>query len=93
MDNDGINGRLDFLQTIARNNTFYLKVAHNLLSMLTTGSIDVERRIKPLKHNIVTKKRNRLKDPKGIALLRGQENLKHLTRANLDLGKKTTDSL
>ena len=93
-DNTTINLQI-FFETFARNNTFYLKVAQPLLSMRTTGSIDVERRIKPLKHNIMTKKRNRLKDPKGISLLRGQEqeNLKHLMRAKLDLGKKITDSL
>ena len=95
LDNDGINGHLDFFETFARNNTFYLKVAQPLLSMRTTGSIDVAHRIKPLKHNIMTKKRNRLKDPKEISLLRGQEqeNLKHLMRAKLNLGKKITDSL
>ena len=93
VDIDGINGRLDFFETFARNNTFYLKVAQALLSMRTTGSIDVEHRIKPLKHNIMTKKRNRLKDPKGISLLRGQENLKHSMLSKLDLGKKITDSL
>ena len=92
VDNDGINGRLDFFETFARNNTFYLKVAQPLLSMRTTGSIDVEHRIKPLEHNTMTKKRNTSKDPNGIALLRGQENLKHLMRAKLDLGKKITDS-
>ena len=84
-----------FFETFARNNTFYLKVAQSLHSMRTTGSINVEHRIKPLKHNIMTKKRNRLKDPKEISLLRGQEqeNLKHIMRAKLNLGKKITDSL
>ena len=70
-----------------------MKVAQPLLSMYTTGSIDVECYIKPLKHNIMTKKRNRLKDPNGIALLGGQENVKHLMRAKLDLGEKITDLL
>ena len=41
---------------------FYQKVAKPLMS------IDVERRIKPLKHDIITKKRNKLRDPKGVAL-------------------------
>ena len=93
VDNDGINERLDFFETFARNNSFYLKIAWPLLSMRTTGSIDVDRRIKPLEHTIMTKKRNILKDPKGISLLKGEENLKHLMRANLDLGKKITDSI
>ena len=93
VDNDVINGHIDLFESFARNSKFYLKVAQPLLSMRTTGSIDVERRIKPLKHNIMTKKSNRLKDPKGISLLRGQENLKHSMQAKLDLGKKITDSL
>jgi len=75
------------------NNTFYLKVTQPLLSMRTTGSIDVERRTNPLEHNIMTKKHNRLKDPNQISLLGGQENLKQYMGAKLDLGKKITDSL
>ena len=93
VSNDGIKGRLRFFETFARNNDFYMKVVKPLLSMRTTGSIDVERRIKPLKHNIVTKKRNRLKDPKGVSLLRASENLKHIWDAKLNLGKRITDSL
>jgi hypothetical protein len=41
----------------------------------------------------MTKKCNRLKDPKGVALFRAQENLKHVMRAKKALGKKITDSL
>ena len=93
VSNDGIKGRLRFFETFSRNNDFYMKVAKPLLSMRTTGSIDVERRIKPLKHNIVTKKRNRLKDPKGVSLLRASENLKHIWDAKLNLGNRITDSL
>ena len=91
--NDGIKGRLRFFECFAKNNDFYLKIAMPLLSMRTTGSIDVERRIKALKGGIVTKKRNRLKDPKGISLLRADENLKHINNAKKILGKKITDSL
>ena len=61
--------------------------------MRTVGSIDVERRIKPVKHEILTKKRNRLLDPKGIALYRASENLRHLMKAKKILGKKITDPL
>ena len=75
------------------NNEFYQKVAKHLLSMRTVGSIDVERRVKPIKHTILTKKRNRLKDPKGIALYRASENLKHIMKAKIALGKKISDSL
>ena len=61
--------------------------------MRTVGSIDVERRIKPIKHKILTKERNRRLDPKGIALYCASENLKHIMAAKKRLGKKITDSL
>ncbi len=89
----GIQGRFCFFETFARNNEVYLKVAKPLLSLRTTGSIDVERRAKPIKHTIMTKKRNRLVDPKGVALFRASENLKHIMKAKKSLGKKITDSL
>ena len=49
--------------------------------MGTVGSMDCERRAKPLKHTILTKVRNRMKDGTGIALLRGYENLYHIMHA------------
>ena len=76
--NNSIDGRFVFFETFA---------------MRTVGSIDVERRLKPIKHNILTKKRNRLQDPKGVALFRASENLKHLMHAKKILGKKITSSL
>ena len=86
----GIQGRFRFFETFARNNEFYLKVAKPLLSLCTTGSIDVERRTKPINHTIMTKKHNRLMDPKGVALFRASENLKHIMKAKKSLGKKIT---
>ena len=88
-----MQGRFNFFETFAENSEFYQRVAKPLLSMRTVGSIDVERRIKPIKHTILTKKRNRLHDPKGVALYRAQENLKHIMKAKKILGKKITDSL
>ena len=88
-----MQGRFNFFETFAENSEFYQRVAKPLLSMRTVGSIDVERMIKPIKHNILTKKRNCLHDPKGIALYRASENLKHIMDAKLILGKKITDSL
>ena len=52
-----------------------------------------ERRIKAVKHEIMTKKRNRLLDPKGVVLMRVAENLNHIINAKKMLGKKITDSL
>ena len=66
--------------------------AKPLLSMGTVGSINVERRVKPMKESILTKKRNRLTDSKAIALFRARENLRHLMNAKKILGKKITDS-
>ena len=90
---DSIQGRFRFFETFASNSEFYLKVAKPLLSMRTVGSIDVERRIKPIKHTILTKKRNRLSDAKGIVFFRASENLKHIAKAKNSLGKKIYESL
>lgn len=92
-DNAGIAGRFRFFLSYGEHSPFYQKVAKPLMSMRTVGSIDVERRIKPLKHDIITKKRNKLRDPKGVALYRASENLHHLMRAKQSLGMKISDSL
>ena len=57
------------------------------------GSMLAERRIKAVKHKIMTKKRNHLLDPKGVVLMRVAENLNHIMNAKKMLGKKITDSL
>ena len=85
---NAIDGCFQFFETFAASSEFYLKVANPLLSMRTVGSIDVERRIKRIKHNILTKKRNRLQDPKGVVLYRASENLKHIMNANKDSWKE-----
>ena len=91
--NNSMDGRFQFFELYAVNSEFYLKVAKSLLSMRTVGSMVVERRIKPIKHTIMTKQRNCLLDPKGVVLYRASENLKHIMRANKTLGKKITNSL
>ena len=60
---DGIAGRFRFYEAFGKHSEFYQRIAKPLLSMRTVGSIDVEHRIKPVKHEILTKKRNRLLDP------------------------------
>ena len=69
----------------APNSPLYHKVAKPLLSMCTTGSLDTEHIVKPSKHNILTKKRNRLADDKAITLIRASENLKHLMKIKTDM--------
>jgi len=64
-----IEARLNWFGTFVTNSEFFLKVAKLLLSMRTVGSIDVERKGKPIKHTIMSKKHNCLKDPKGGAVL------------------------
>ncbi len=91
--NGSMKGRFSFFETFAETSEFYQKVAKPLLSMRTVGSIGIKRRVKPLKDTLLTKKRNRLADPKGVALFRASENLKHIMRAKKVLGKKVTDSL
>jgi hypothetical protein len=88
-----VTARIEFCNTFGSNNLFYIMVARPLLSMRTIGSMDVEHMVKPVKHTIMTKHRNRLKDPKGVALFRLSENLKHIMKAKKMLGKKITESL
>ena len=88
-----IDGRFQFFEMFAANSVFYLKVSKPLISMQTVGSIIVERRLKPVKHLILTKKRNRLGDSEGVVLFRTCKNLKHIMHAKKVLGKKITDSL
>ena len=88
-----IQGRFALFDTFHANSEFYLKVAKPLLSMRAVGSIDVEQRIKNMKGNILTKKRNRLQDPKGVVYLRLSENLRHIMHAKKLIGKNVWDSL
>ena len=60
--------RFRWFDVFASNSEFYQKIAKPLLSMQTVGSIDVERRVKPLKNSILTKDRNRLSDSKALVL-------------------------
>jgi hypothetical protein len=88
-----ISARFRWFETFAAHSEFYLYVAKPLLSMRTAGSIDVERKVKPLKHQILSKTRNRLQDYKGVAYFRAKENLNHIMNAKKVLGKRITDSL
>ena len=63
------------------------------MSMRTVGSIDVERRIKPAKNEILSKNCNCLSDSKATVLYRTSENLNHLMKVKKILGKKITDPL
>ena len=64
-----ISGRLGWFECYAGSSDVYRFVAKPLLSMGTVGSMDCERRAKPLKNTILTKERNRVPDPTGVALL------------------------
>ena len=88
-----MQGRFNFFETFAEHTEFYQSIANPLLSMHIVGIIDFEQRIKPIKHNILTKKHIRLHDPKSVALYRSSENLKHIMDAKLILQNKITDSL
>ena len=61
--------------------------------MCMVGSIDVEHRIKPIKYQILTRDRNRLKDLKGATLIRARENLNHLLYAKQALVMKMSENL
>ena len=70
--------RFEFFECYFRSSEFYLRVAKPLLSMKCVGSMDAERAAKPLKHNIMTKERNKLGHEKADVLLRTQTNLRYL---------------
>ena len=82
----GIEGRLRWFETYAAYSRFYQLVAKPLLSLRATGSIDTERSVKPLKHSILTKTRNRLSNH----LFRASQNLKYLRNAKKETKKLST---
>jgi len=90
-----MRGHFGFFETFAENSEFYQRVVKPLLSMCTIDSIDVQHRIKPIKHNnnILTKKQNYLHDPKGMALYIAQENLKYIMNTKKIIDKKITGFL
>ena len=91
--NGGIDSRLCWFEAFARNSEFYQTVAKPLLSMRSSGSIDVERRAKPLKDTFLTKKRNCLLDKRAAVLQRARENLIHLLNAKIAMNKKINEHL
>ena len=92
-DTGNIAARFRFFEAFNVHSEFYQLVAKPLLSLRTVGSIDVERKVKPIKNDIFTKNRNRLLDPKGVAMMRASENLNYIMKAKKSLGKRITDSL
>lgn len=81
----GIDGRIRWWEAYAPSSRLYQMVAKPLLSMRTTGSMDTERVVKPLKHNIMTMKRNKLVLDKAVVLMRTSENLKHLMKIKKEM--------
>ena len=88
-----LEGHFRFFKVYRPNSLFYQRIALPLLSMRTTGSIDVERAAKPYKNSMITRDRNRLSDEKGIVLFRGGRNLKHLAKAKMELKGTVHDAL
>ena len=92
-DHNNIEGRFRFFDVYNPNSAFYCRVARPLISMHTTGSIDVERVAKPFKHNLLWKERNCLSDENGIVLFRSAQNLRYLMKANMALKGQVYDVL
>jgi hypothetical protein len=90
----GIVGRLSWWEAYSPHSQLYQRVGKPLLSIRTAGSMDVERKVKPIKHKILSKERNALSDGKAIVLFRARENLKHLMKVKTDFKSlRTTTSL
>ena len=85
-----IEGRLRWFETYASYSRFYQLVAKPLLSLRATGSMDTERAVKPLKHSIITKQRNKLENGKALTLFRASQNLKYLANAKKEMRKLST---
>ena len=81
----GYTGRISWFETWAPTSCLYSKVAKPLLSMRATGSIELERMVKPLKHYIQNKERNRLQNGKAELLLEASINLKYLEDTKMKL--------
>lgn len=62
-------------------------VAKPLLSMRSTGSLDTERAVKPLKNAILTKNHNKLSDERAVILARASHNLMELVKYKSNLKK------
>lgn len=86
----GIEGRLRWFETYAPYSRFYQLVAKPLLSLRATGSMDTERSVKPLKHTILTRDRNRLSNEKALTLFRASQNLKYLMNAKKEMRNLST---
>ena len=72
----------------APNNKFYQRIAKPLLSIRTTGSIDVECKVKSLKSKVLTKTRNNIKDRKAEMLFPTSQNLRQLMKIKIDYKRK-----
>ena len=84
----GIDGRLRWFEAYSPNNAFYQRIAKPLLSIRTAGSIDVERKVKPLKSKILTKSRNQSRDQKSQMLFRASENLRQLSKIKMEFKRQ-----
>ena len=91
-ESGNLERRFRWFETFAANSNFYLLIAKPLLSMGIVGSMEVERRVKPLKDSILSKKRNRLSDSKALVLWRASENLQHIMDAKKVLSKSINNS-
>jgi hypothetical protein len=79
-DNQHLQGCFQFFDVYNPNSDLYCRVIRPLLSMRTTGFIDVERVAKPFKNNMLRKERNRLSDEKGRILFQAAQDLRYLMR-------------
>ncbi len=90
-----MKGHLIWWETFARHTDLYQNIAKPLLSIRTVWSMDVERRAKDLKHEILCPKRNRLSPDQVVTLYgcqkisaissrRGKKSLKRLCMKQSD---------
>lgn len=83
-----INGHLRWFEAYLTNKQFYQRITKSPLSIRTTGSIDVEHKVKPIKGKILTKSHRKIKDDKTQMLFQASENLGMLNNMKMDLKHK-----
>ena len=88
----GLEGQFAWYETLSRETNFYQENSRKLLSIGTIGSIDVERRAKGLKYEILNNARNRLSEDQAITLCGTSENLSHVQKSRADMMDKIQDS-
>jgi hypothetical protein len=82
----GIESRIAWFETFAKDELFYRDIAKPLLSLGVAGSTTLERAVKPFKNAVATEENGRLLDRESPMLVRAGLNLRFLQHAKMQMG-------